>query len=280
VVPVFNAERTLRRCVESVQVAGCDEVLLVDDGSGDTTAAMLDELAVAGHTVLRHAFNRGPAAARNRGARAATSDWLIFLDADDVLDPDALRVFSEHIEEHRALVRARFSRMDDPSRRARPGFLAGTFAVRRDLFDAAGGYDQHLRYAENSELLVRLEATLTRLGLTYSEAAEATVAIESSGESRNYDENRFEAAIRILEVHGDRLTGAERGRYQAIASVNAARTGRSREARAYAWRAVRNDPRNHRHLARFTAFSFGSLGQSAWLARRSAESPRPSGEKP
>ena len=184
VVPVFNAERTLKRCVESVLASGCCQVVLVDDCSFDTTPSLLDEFEASGATVVRLDHNAGPAVARNHGARAAATDWLIFIDADDVLDRDAIRTFSAPVDPRAALVRARFARMDDASREPRPGFLAGSFAVRRDLFEAVGGYDEQLRFAENSELLVRLQQAMTRLGLSEHEVPEVSVVVESTGESR------------------------------------------------------------------------------------------------
>ena len=65
-------------------------ILLVDDGSTDGTARLCDELAHHPRIAVIHQQNRGVSAARNAGLQAAASEWLTFLDADDVLLPDAL----------------------------------------------------------------------------------------------------------------------------------------------------------------------------------------------
>ena len=65
-------------------------ILLVDDGSTDGTARLCDELAHHPRIEVIHQQNRGVSAARNAGLQAAASEWLTFLDADDVLLPDAI----------------------------------------------------------------------------------------------------------------------------------------------------------------------------------------------
>jgi lipopolysaccharide/colanic/teichoic acid biosynthesis glycosyltransferase/glycosyltransferase involved in cell wall biosynthesis len=82
VVPAYNAERTLRNCLDALEAQTMAreayEVIVVDDGSTDGTA----EIARSYDVRLVQQDNAGPAAARNRGARAALGDLLLFTDAD------------------------------------------------------------------------------------------------------------------------------------------------------------------------------------------------------
>lgn len=89
IVPTYNAAAELRKLFRSIEASTFDdhEVLVVDDGSTDGTLALL---AAEGVRVLRTTTNRGPAYARNLGARAARGGVLLFLDSDVVLEPDAL----------------------------------------------------------------------------------------------------------------------------------------------------------------------------------------------
>lgn len=95
VVAAYQAERFLADAIRSAlgQTHDRVEVLVVDDGSTDRTGAVADEWAAEDRRVrVVHQPNGGPSAARNAGLRLATGDLLCFLDADDVLLPDKLRL--------------------------------------------------------------------------------------------------------------------------------------------------------------------------------------------
>lgn len=100
IVPVYNAGPYLERCLASVAAQTHPDVqcVLVDDGSTDDSVASAERfLAAYGGPVdfrlLRHESNRGQSAARNTGIRAATGDYLYFLDSDDEMFPDTLARF-------------------------------------------------------------------------------------------------------------------------------------------------------------------------------------------
>lgn len=84
VIPLYNKEPYILRTLDSVRRQTCSnwECVVVDDGSADNGPAMVTALNDARIRVVRQA-NAGPSAARNRGAREATGDWLALLDADD-----------------------------------------------------------------------------------------------------------------------------------------------------------------------------------------------------
>ncbi len=95
IVPVYNAEKWLRRCVESLLNQDIDkseyEILLIDDGSKDGSLALAQQLAnEASNIRVFTQPNAGPGAARNRGIDNATGDYLMFVDADDYLKPNSL----------------------------------------------------------------------------------------------------------------------------------------------------------------------------------------------
>ena len=95
IIPVYNVQNYLSACVKSVveQPGPRDwECILVDDGSTDQSGAMCDALAaeLPGLQVI-HRENGGLAAARNTGLKAATGDWLLFLDSDDARPPACWR---------------------------------------------------------------------------------------------------------------------------------------------------------------------------------------------
>ena len=103
IVPAYNAEKTIGRCVESVlnQTYTDLELIVMDDGSRDSTPAILDEYA-AKDSRLRvvHKTNSGVSDTRNQGMDLATGDYLQFLDADDWAAPDATRLFVRAMEDN------------------------------------------------------------------------------------------------------------------------------------------------------------------------------------
>ncbi|MBR4829475.1 MAG: glycosyltransferase family 2 protein [Muribaculaceae bacterium] len=93
IIPAFNAAPFLRRSVSSALGQTYDniEVVIVDDGSTDDTGAIADELAAQdGRIKVVHQENRGLAEARHSGIKAASAEYIVHLDADDELFPDAV----------------------------------------------------------------------------------------------------------------------------------------------------------------------------------------------
>jgi glycosyltransferase involved in cell wall biosynthesis len=269
VVPVYNDGSHLLETVASVlgqQSKHAVQAIVVDDGSTELSADVLDAVSASGAAVVTNPRNEGPSAARNLGACEADAEWLVFLDADSQLRPDSLSLFSRAVDTRTGLVRARFSWVESPGTTAGDLFLPGTFAVRRAVFDAVSGYDAELRFAENTDLLWRLTSQMTCAGLHETVIAESTVLLRSVGKARNYDAFRMSAGIRMLEKHQERFADArdERARYEAIVAVNSMRTGKWRVARRYAWRAVRSDPLNLRHFARALVTLPGPVTSRRW----------------
>lgn len=88
VIPAYNAESFIGMTLATVraQTARAAEIIVADDGSTDRTAHIAADF---GATVL-HTHRMGPAGARNAGIRAASAEWIAFLDADDLWEPDKL----------------------------------------------------------------------------------------------------------------------------------------------------------------------------------------------
>ena len=91
VVPIYNAEKYIRRCVDSIlsQTYKNLEVILVDDGSTDETPGILDDYAGKDDRIrVIHKENVGHAHSRNQGLLAATGEFITFMDCDDYMHPD------------------------------------------------------------------------------------------------------------------------------------------------------------------------------------------------
>ena len=91
IVPVYNVERYLRECLDSIAQlkAFSWEAILIDDGSTDSSGAICDEYAKREPKFrVIHQKNAGVSAARNAGLEAAEGEWIWFVDSDDSINPD------------------------------------------------------------------------------------------------------------------------------------------------------------------------------------------------
>jgi hypothetical protein len=192
VIPAYNNGAYLREAIASVhrQTFPVYEIIVVDDGSTDDTAALAETL---GAHVIRQA-NAGPAVARNTGIHAAAGEWIAFLDADDLWmehklerqmlatrqAPEIGLIFSDYLYfdergthqktgfdlegEVRDIVRTslapglwRCDRASAGAALARKMFMfTSTVVVRRDMLLGDALFDDALRCAEDYELFLRL----------------------------------------------------------------------------------------------------------------------------
>lgn len=93
IVPVYNVEQYIEECVESLlRVSSiCMQIILVDDGSTDSSAEILDRYATRYPQIkVIHQTNGGPSVARNRGLKDAVGEYIAFIDSDDWGSPDRL----------------------------------------------------------------------------------------------------------------------------------------------------------------------------------------------
>ena len=102
IIPVYNAEKDIRRCVDSVlnQEYRDLELILVDDGSQDSTPAILDDIAAADDRVrVIHKPNGGVSETRNQALDLAAGKYVQFLDADDWIPTDSTKLLVRTMEE-------------------------------------------------------------------------------------------------------------------------------------------------------------------------------------
>jgi cellulose synthase/poly-beta-1,6-N-acetylglucosamine synthase-like glycosyltransferase len=177
IIPALNASKTLDACLSALASEGVPgsnaALVVVDDRSSDETAVVA---ARAGATVIRGPAN-GPAGARNAGMHAASTDVVVFLDADTVPvtgwlsemvgplhDPNVIAVKGRYRTDQRAPL-ARFTQLEFEWKYERLAHATridyvdtGTAAFRRRALIGAGGFDETLRTSEDVELAYRLAA--------------------------------------------------------------------------------------------------------------------------
>lgn len=180
VIPVHNRKQLVPRAVESVlsQTRPPEEIIVVDDGSTDgTAAAVVDRFA--GVRCLRQERRSGVSAARNRGVVAATGDWIAFLDSDDEWLPEKLERQLAALTEspgHRIchtdeIWIRRGRRVNQGLRHAKAGgrifrqclplcvISPSSVVLERRLLDDLGGFDETLPACEDYDLWLRICAS-------------------------------------------------------------------------------------------------------------------------
>ena len=102
IIPLYNKQRSILKTIKSVlsQDYRNYEIVVVDDGSTDDSVSIVENLH-SERVKLYQKENGGPSSARNYGVKKAEGDWILFLDADDTLEPGALSMAATNIKKHR-----------------------------------------------------------------------------------------------------------------------------------------------------------------------------------
>lgn len=93
IIPVYNVEKNIKRCVESVLAQSFEdfELILVDDGSSDNSGELCEKYATQDERIIViHQKNQGVSVARNEGLKKATGKYVVFIDSDDFVKKDLL----------------------------------------------------------------------------------------------------------------------------------------------------------------------------------------------
>jgi glycosyltransferase involved in cell wall biosynthesis len=178
IIPTYNNAAFVTDAVDSVlrQSRRVDEIVVIDDGSTDDTAERLLPYTSRGVRFVQQE-NRGVSATRNRGIRGTHGDWIGFLDADDVWEPDKIEAqvaciagnprvvlvggyysFWNVAANTRTLVRGGCDGRDPRREIAVRNFIGNTSLVlmRRDIVEQLGGFSEQLRYGEDWDMWIRV----------------------------------------------------------------------------------------------------------------------------
>lgn len=208
VVPAYNAAHVIGHCLAALKEQTIDpadyEIIVVDDGSTDGTAV---QAQLPGIQLLRCPQNRGAAAARNQGMRAAQGDIICFTDADCVPQPDWIAEVTRPLRQnaevtavkgtyitHQPQLVARFVQLEyEDKYDGMVGLPQIDFvdtyscAYRRQALLDSGGFDETIAYVEDQELSFRLAAR----GCVMVFQPTAVVAHHHSATLRQYARKKF-----------------------------------------------------------------------------------------
>ena len=280
VVPAYNAADTVVETIQGVlrQTMEDLEVVVVDDGSGDDTAARVEAIADPRLRLLRQE-NGGAAAARNAGIRQARGRWVAFLDSDDVWLPHKLEVQLAVLESNPGVsaVQSGAYFVDD---RLRPlevrrcvqpddsllTFLrfqnlpnaASTWVIERDALERIGMFDTSLAILEDWDISIKAARHCNPISI---EEPLSLYRVHPGNRSRDL-EIHIEPGLRILaRLFADptlprQVRDREREIYARLYTMfagGALRAGQRRACARWGLRAVRADPRALAYLGSLPA---------------------------
>ncbi|MBD5435108.1 MAG: glycosyltransferase [Treponema sp.] len=143
VVPIFNiAEKLLRKCIQSIicQTEKDVEVFLVDDGSTNNCLSVCASYASFPNVTVLHQENAGVSAARNAGMNRAAGEWVMFVDPDDYLEPNAIEILLKNAEKDDDVIACCCYKLDADGKRNKCHFYAedknfNSYESKKELFE-------------------------------------------------------------------------------------------------------------------------------------------------
>ena len=173
IIPSYNSAHYLQDCLTSAlsqNHRSFSEIIVVDDASQDSPQ---DVVARMGTNIkfFRHEVNQRVGAARNTGAQHATGDYLVFLDADDILDKDYLVKMEDFVLKNQLVCAGSWLYyMTNPNNKGKiiktlpligqqarlPGTFPSGFLIKKTIFDQQGGFSSLIVNSEDTEFLWRL----------------------------------------------------------------------------------------------------------------------------
>lgn len=175
VIPCLNSEAVIAQQLEALakQTVTPYEVIVADNGSTDNTLAVVEQYRdrLPRLNVIDAARVRGASYARNSGAKAATSDYLAFCDADDVVDQGWLEAIEQAFTSHSFLACRIDNEMLNPGavntsqnqglhnfRTPFYPFAGGAvLAIRKDIHESVGGFDEMIPHLEDADYCIRVQ---------------------------------------------------------------------------------------------------------------------------
>lgn len=202
------------------------ELIIIDDGSDDDTKEQIKPFLKEDMIRYHYQENKGVSAARNKGAELANGEYLIFLDSDDTLHKDLMRL----------LLRAEFYRYDvicwqvikvidgkkSTWKPVKLGkiyngitaiFLAGSICYKKQVFLDAGGYDENMKFGENYELGMRV-SDQQDLKLKVINKSLLFNFVNTTHRTSNSIENRLDSYFHMYVKHRERYRKDRKSQFE------------------------------------------------------------------
>ena len=225
IIPTYNGEKYIREAIDSVLAQSYEdfEIVVVDDGSADNTKEVLDKYEAQIKYIYQE--NQGRSAARNRGVKESTGEYIAFLDADDLWEVDKLMLQMAYFEKNSNLgliysdalsVRDREVLVPSLFRERRPyagrcfdkllyeNFIpTQTVIVKKMVFEAVGGFDESIEVSEDYDLWLKI---LKKYEISYIDKVLARYRLHNNNVSQDIEKMSLaHHNILLKNIHSSKL---------------------------------------------------------------------------
>ena len=246
IVPVYNVEKYLYRCIDSIlaQTYTDFELLLIDDGSKDKSGLICDEYAKKDSRIkVFHKENGGVSTARNIGLQYAQGEWLAFIDADDYVHFNFLASFESMIYEDLGLIhwgfcydtngdiktipisdKDKIMTMDEVCRNKIFHGYVWSYLFRRDIIkENKILFDTHLKYAEDWLFILTYYSFVDKMGVLkscYYTQVNRPGSATNIKLGHKYIQDNFTMYNKLLEIYSNQSSNRRHFLYDRLKDIN------------------------------------------------------------
>lgn len=285
VIPTYNRAHFIPRAINSVLSQNFEdwELIIVDDGSRDNTAEVVEDFLKDKRISFCSIENSGGAKARNVGAQKAKGEFITFLDSDDEAREDWLSSFYAFLKDGAELVCCGFETFNNDGKLLKKKlpkkmgslydnitarFNAGTYIVKKQYFDAAGGFDAKLTSGHHSEMAIRLLDVLKENNVEIKNIHEPLIKVHVHNDLkiRKDFEAIYKGSTSTLDKHEELFLQNETKLYNylSVAALAAIKTKRYKEGQQLFLRAFKLKPLKLKSHARLYLSHLPVLRDILW----------------
>lgn len=280
IIPTYNNANTIKRTIESVikQTFTNWELVIVDDGSTDDTEEQISPFLEDNRINYLKQENQGVTVARNHGASVTTGEFICFLDSDDEVRENWLKDFYDVKDADTGyiscgyIIRGEklFPRVKNKISDAKYSSLAGSFSVRRDVFNQIDGYDICLSQSTNWEMTARAIELCEKqnLRIVYTNNCNFIYTVHNNPVRKNIrDRQRAEATLYLHNKYKDSgILHFRKNGFLKSSAVNYVRVGEIKKSRKVFHMLLKEDF-SLKNVVNLIVFEIPFLRRKLWVRK-------------
>lgn len=282
IIPTYNSEFSLPTTIQSIinQEFVDWELIIVDDGSQDGTQKFLNVYSKDLRIKYIRQENMGVTAARNNGVKISTGEFITFLDSDDEVTPNWLGDFKKLIDnlDKAGYVSCGLKRngkkvlpkLDKKISPYKYSSLAGSFALKKNIFEKIGGYDTVLKQSENWEMTARALDYCINNGYSIEHTENLNFRYDnypSTAQTLTRDEYRAQATYYLYRKYKDGgVLHFRKDDFLLSSAINYTRAKKIKKSRKIFYENFRKNP-SINNFVKILIFEIPPLRRRKWMRK-------------